>query len=39
MLKMFNMAQICCPVVVYEDINAVFYERKRSKNDENQNTF
>ena len=33
MLKRFNNARIRCPVVVYEEINAVFLERKRPKND------
>ena len=36
MLKRFNKTRICCPVV-YEEINAVFLERKRLKNDKNPN--
>ena len=33
MLKNFNKTRTRCPVVVYEEINAVFSERKRPKND------
>ena len=28
MLKTLNMAQICCPVGFYEEINAAFHMRK-----------
>ena len=28
MLKQFNKARICCPVVVYEGINSFFWKEK-----------
>ena len=28
MLKTFNKARICCPVFVYEEINAFFWKEK-----------
>ena len=31
MLKRFNKAIISCPVVVYEEINAVFWKEKDPK--------
>ena len=39
MLKRFNNARIGCPVVVYEEINAVLLESKRPKNDKNPKIF
>ena len=33
MLKMFNKARIRCPIVFYEDINAVFQKKNYPKDD------
>ena len=35
MLKMLNMALICCPVVFFQKIIAVFYMKKSQKDTEN----
>ena len=35
MLKSFNKARFGCTVAVYEEMNAVFLERKRPKKDKN----
>ena len=37
MFQRFNKAGICCPAVVYEEINAM--ERKRPKNDKKPKKF
>ena len=39
MLKRFTKTTTRCPVVVNEEINAVFLERKRPKNDKETKNF